>query len=138
MAGDWLKIEKDTARKPEVLAIAKSLGINRQEAFTLCFEFWSWADSSSTDGVIVDVTVDELDALFHCSGFSDALRKVDWLEVRSGSLLVPHFDRHMGQSAKRRALNAKRSAKVRKRKAALQALLTLLFSLLLSGMEKSY
>lgn len=113
MAGDWLKIEKATRRKAETLAIASSLGISRAEAFDLCVGFWEWAEDQTADGVIEGVTVGQLDEIVGRPGFAQALLKVDWLQVRTGSLVVPRFARHMGQSAKKRLLDAERKASVR-------------------------
>lgn len=44
MAGDWIKVEKATSRKPEVLRIAAALGVHPDHAFGLCFRFWCWCD----------------------------------------------------------------------------------------------
>jgi len=108
MAGDWIKVEKSTARKPEVLRIAADLEISPDEAFGLCFRFWSWCDDHLTDGHADGVTVVTLDALIGRAGFAESLLKVCWLQVRSGSLVVPNFDRHLSASAKNRALSGKR------------------------------
>jgi hypothetical protein len=121
MAGDWLKIEKATRRKSEVLAIAAELGVSRGEAFDLCVGFWEWAEEQTADGVIDGVSPAQLDEIVGRPGFSHALLKVDWLQVRSGSLVVPRFARHMGQSAKKRALDANRKAAVRNSSAKMSA-----------------
>jgi hypothetical protein len=41
------------------------------------------------------------------------MRKVGWLEGREGALSFPHFDRHNGQTAKKRALTKNRVEKTR-------------------------
>lgn len=74
---------------------------------------WSWFDTHSSDGHAKGVTGFFIDELAGHSGFADALRKVDWLIDRSGSLSVPHFDRHNGQSAKKRAESTERKRKSR-------------------------
>lgn len=111
MAGDWLKVEKATPRKPEVLRIAVALGVRPDEAFGLCFRFWSWCDDQLIEGNAAGVSGELVDALVERSGFASALIDVGWLQVRSGSLVIPHFDRHLSESAKKRALTAKRVAK---------------------------
>lgn len=113
MAGDWLKIEKDTPEKPEILIIAVKLGISWGETFYLCFKLWRWADSHCTDGT-VDVDFDVIDAVVGFSGFSQALLDVGWLLPRSGSVQLPNFARHMGQAAKSRLLAAERKREQRK------------------------
>ncbi len=113
MAGDWIKVEKSTARKPEIFGIADALKVSLDEAFGLCVRFWFWCDDQMTDGHAHRVTPKLLDDAFGRDGFADALLTVGWLQVRSGSLVIPHFDRHLSDSAKNRALSANRKAKQR-------------------------
>lgn len=116
MAGDWIKVEKVTIRKPEVMRIGELLGIHPDEAFGLCFRFWSWCDDHLTDGNARSVTEVTLDTLVNRSGFSKALLEVGWLQARNGSLVVPNFDRHLSQTAKNRSLTSQRVAKHKQRK----------------------
>jgi hypothetical protein len=116
MAGDWIKAEKVTPRKPEVLRIASKLGIHPDHAFGLCFRFWCWCDDNLNSCNAVGVTDVMLDALLDRDGIATALIEVGWLQVRNGSLVVPNFDRHLSESAKKRGLSAKRTADSRSRK----------------------
>jgi hypothetical protein len=113
MAGDWLKIEKATARKPEVLRIAELLSIHPDHAFGLCFRFWSWCDDQLSECNAVGVTESAVDVTVGRDGFAQSLIKVGWLLVRNGSLEIPNFDRHLSESSKKRALSAKRTQKTR-------------------------
>lgn len=115
MAGDWIQIQKATASKPEILRIASELKCSVGDAFLLCFRFWCWCDEQLVDGNASGVTTEMLDALMGRPGFCAALVKVDWLRVREGSLEVPHFDRHLSASAKKRGLSGKRQAEFKKR-----------------------
>lgn len=108
MAGDWMKVEKVTSRKPEVLRIADKLGIHRLHAFGLCVEFWSWCDDQLRESYAAGVTEKFVDDIVAHNGFASALLSVGWLQVRSGSLEIPNFDRHLAEGAKSRALTAKR------------------------------
>jgi hypothetical protein len=114
MAGDWIKVEKATVEKPEVLAISEMLGIHPVYAFGLCVKFWMWCDDQLSNGNAKSVTKVTLDYVIGHDGMTDALIKVDWLRDRSGSFEVPHFDRHLSEGAKNRALTKER---VRKSKA---------------------
>lgn len=116
MAGDWIKIEKVTIRKPEILRLGEILGITPEQAFGLCFHFWAWCDDHLTDGNARSVTEVTLDTLVNRSGFSKALLDVGWLKARNGSLVVPNFDRHLSQTAKNRSLTSQRVANHKKRK----------------------
>jgi hypothetical protein len=116
MAGDWIKAEKATPRKPEVLQIAVKLGIHPDHAFGLCFRFWCWCDDNLQTCNVVGVTEVMLDALLERDGVASALVEAGWLQVRNGSLVIPNFDRHLSESAKKRGLSAKRTAESRSRK----------------------
>jgi hypothetical protein len=109
----WIKMETTTPEKPEILAIAKILDMDPEIVFTKCFKVWRWADSQTADGQIPRVDPAALDALVHAPLFADALRQVGWLQARDGALVIPNFARHMGQSAKQRALAARRSKRYR-------------------------
>lgn len=123
MAGDWIKAEKSTPRKPEVLRIAAALGIDPDHAFGKCFRFWSWCDdhfasdgesvTEKSDVSLPGVTSALLDSLAGGTGFTKAMLEVGWLKERRGVLEVPNFDRHLSQSAKARGLAAKRMEKHR-------------------------
>jgi hypothetical protein len=116
MAGDWIKVEKATPRKPEILAVAEALSIHPDHAFGLCVRFWCWCDDHLSDCNARSVTKTSLDALLDRSGFSEALIKVGWLQARSDSLVIPNFDRHLSQTAKKRALTTNRVLTHRERK----------------------
>lgn len=120
MAGDWLKIEKVTPDKPEVHELARLLEISPDEVFGKLFRVWSWFDDHTTDGNAkcngVGVTLSLVDRCANANGFASALISVGWLREKNGAVFIPNFDRHNGESAKNRALSAKRVAKHRKRK----------------------
>lgn len=113
MAGDWIKVEHATPDKPEVYSMATILGIDPDAVVGKLIRFWAWCDQQSISGNALTVTDSVLDRITHQPGFSDALRKVAWLEVRSGSLQVPRFDRHNGQTSKARAVCNRRVAEHR-------------------------
>lgn len=117
MPGDWIKVEKDTPEKAEIGALCSTLGIIPDVAFMKCFKVWRWADSNTVNGHVRSVTLSFLDEVAGLPGFSQALVNIGWLYVRSDSLEFPNFDRHMGQSAKRRAVAANRKRNERSRKA---------------------
>jgi hypothetical protein len=113
MAGDWIKVEINTPDKPEVLAMAESLEIDPDAVFGKLFRVWSWFDQQSLNGNAGSVTGNALkrfiDRLVALQGFADCMQKAGWLSD-SG---VPNFDRHNGESAKKRALTNKRVKRLR-------------------------
>lgn len=115
MAGDWIKVEHATPDKPEVAAIAEELGIDPDAVVGKLLRLWVWADQQTISGDDLRVSEPFIDRITHQPGFSLALRKVDWLQARSGSLAIPRFDRHNGQTAKARAATNRRVAGHRER-----------------------
>ena len=45
MAGAWIKVEGATADKPEVLKVARILGVNRDEVLGKLVRLWFWFDA---------------------------------------------------------------------------------------------
>lgn len=117
MASDWIKIEKATPGKPEVLQVADQLGIHPDHAFGLCVRFWFWCDDQMNSCHAPSVTSVTLDYVFGHPGFVQSLINVGWLRVRNGSLEVPNFDRHLSESAKKRADSLRRKRKQRSKDA---------------------
>lgn len=116
MAGDWIKVEHATADKPEVGRIADRLGIDHDAAFGKVIRFWVWADQQAVSGNAFSVTKSAIDRVTYCPGFADALLEVDWLQARSGSFVIPRFDRHNGHSSKQRAETNRRVADHRRKR----------------------
>lgn len=111
MAGDWLKFEKDTLDKPEVFAIAEALGIDPDAVIGKLMRVWSWFDSHTVDGNAARVTSSLLDRVAGVPGFIAAMAIEGWATVDAAGVSLPHFDRHNGETAKQRALTAKRVQK---------------------------
>jgi hypothetical protein len=113
MAGDWIKMQKDTPDKPEVLAIASRLGIDPDAAVGKLVRIWSWFDTHTTDGNASCVTYAFLDRLAGVTGFAEQMSLVGWLVEKGHSLSLPNFDYHTGETAKKRAMGQKRQEKHR-------------------------
>ena len=111
MAGDWIKFEKATLDKPEVFDMAVILEIDPDAVVGKLLRVWNWFDDQSLDGN-ASVTVRALlDRYSGVTGFTEAMESVGWLIVEGESMTLPNFDRHNGQTAKTRALTAKRVTK---------------------------
>lgn len=112
MAGDWLKMEAATPDKPEVLAITAAMGWDDPDLTVgKLFRLWRWFDQQTTDGNAVGVTPALLDRICGVTGFAQAMANVGWLVITDTGVALPNFDRHHGETAKQRALSAKRVAK---------------------------
>jgi hypothetical protein len=115
MAGDWMKIEEALIDKPEIFQIAKSLGVIRDTAVVLCFKFWRWAGHVTEDGNIKGMWHKEIDEVMSYPGFSKAMEDAGWLVFDSIGALIPNFDRHNSEPAKKRALAKERMKRKREK-----------------------
>jgi hypothetical protein len=113
MAGDWIKIEHVTPDKPEVWQIAETLGIDADAVVGKLVRIWVWADQQTTDGNARSVTKALLDRISGVTGFAAAMVEAGWLQQAEGGVQFVNFERHNGETAKQRALTAKRVQKHR-------------------------
>lgn len=116
MAQEWIKVEKATARKPEVLRISSALGIHPDHAFGLCVRFWCWCDDQCDSGHAAGVTLVTLDLILGHTGFATQLIKAGWLTETEDGISIPHFDYHLSQSSKTRAQSAIRKERSRSKR----------------------
>ena len=115
MAGDWIKLQKDTPDKPEVLAIASRMDLDPDAVVGKLVRIWSWFDTHTVDGNALSVTYSLLDRLAGVTGFAEQMAFVGWLNQDGHVLSLPNFDFHNGQSAKKRAQGKSLSRHVRTR-----------------------
>lgn len=115
MASSWIKVEVITPDKPEIFQIAEQLNIDPDAVLGKLVRIWAWADQQTIDGNAGSVTKGVLDRLAFITGFADALITVGWLAYEDGKLVLPNFERHNGESSKKRALTNRRVAEHRKR-----------------------
>jgi hypothetical protein len=110
----WIKIETTTPDKPEVIAMAVRLRMKDPDTVTgKLVRLWAWADANSIDGHDLCIPRASIDRLTACKGFAAAMEAVGWLIERDGMLTFPGFDRHNGDSAKRRATEARKKQRQR-------------------------
>lgn len=117
MAGDWIKMRTALAHDPAVIAMALDLDKGEFEIVGMLHHIWSWADSQSQDGHIKRVTPKWIDRFVHCDGFAKSMEMAKWLTINDEGIEFPNFDRHNGDSAKKRAEDAERKRKSRERMA---------------------
>lgn len=114
MAGDWIKMRADLHTHPKVVRMASALKADRLRIVGGLHSAWCLFDVHSVDGYLDGYSADTLDDLIGFPGFSRAMMAVGWLEENGESLVMPRFEAHNGQSAKRRAQDADRKRNVRK------------------------
>lgn len=111
MAGPWLKMECATPDKPEVLAITAALGWDDPDLTVgKLFKLWRWFDQQTVDGNAARVTPALLDRIVGVTGFVQAVANERWLTITEDGISLSNFDNHNGETAKQRALTAKRVA----------------------------
>jgi len=113
MAGDWIKVEIATPDKSEVFAIAEDLDIDPDAAFGKLMRVWMWFDQQTDNGVAPLVSKRVIDRKVALNGFCDAIIKCGWMIVEDENIVLPNFDRHNGESAKKRSDAARRKSKSR-------------------------
>jgi len=107
VAGDWIKMRVDLTDDPAVISIADALQVNETHVVGLLHKAWCWADRHAENGHAKSVTLSWLDRHIGVTGFAQAMVSVGWLAVDDG-LKFPHFDRHNGESAKKRSAATER------------------------------
>ena len=113
MAGDWIKMRTDLSTDPAVIGTAARLNVDEDTIVGKLHRLWSWANHQTTDGNAVGVTSDWINRYLDCEGLAEALCEVGWMVVSDDSIQLPEFERHNGESAKKRAQTAKRVQKHR-------------------------
>jgi hypothetical protein len=103
LAGDWIKFELATLDKPEVIAMAETLGTSSYDVVGRLLRVWGWFDQQTENGNALSVTGNALkrfiDRIAESQGFASTMQKVGWLDDDG----LPNFDRHNGESSKTRA-----------------------------------
>lgn len=108
MAGDWIKMRADLQTHPKVVRIVSALKADKLRVIGGLHAVWCLFDTHSEDGTLDGYTFEAIDNEIRWPGFSAAMSSVDWLSTDGDSSLLPEFDEHNGQSAKRRAQETKR------------------------------
>lgn len=116
MAYDWLKVEIVTPDKPEIFEIAAQVDLDPEIVFTRIFRVWVWFDQHTENGNAPVTLLKRIDSLAGVTGFAEAMKNAGWLEIIGDQIELPNFDRHCGNSAKKRALTNRRVAAYREKK----------------------
>lgn len=135
---NWIKINTTLPRNPKILLLGQHLGISRYEALGLAVEWLAWLDGITANGE-TGLSADLMDRLFYTeflsqknvtsvtdicdtchtnvTKLSHALSQIGWLQVdENGIIHVLDFEKHNGETAKKRAEAAERQRKSRSAK----------------------
>lgn len=108
VAGDWIKMRIDLRDDPAVFCMADKLKTDRDRVVGLLHHFWCWCSSQIENACAFCAHSVHVDELVGVAGFAQALEEVGWLEDTDDGIVIPKWDRHLSESAKRRAVNAAR------------------------------
>jgi hypothetical protein len=121
LAGDWIKMRMDLWDHPKVVRIVSAIcpqGVRdvslKCRVIGALYRTWAIADTHSEDGILDGYDAESLNASIGIDGWAENMQHVGWLVVESQRLIVPRFTEHNGESAKKRAEDAKRKRLVRK------------------------
>ena len=128
MAGDWIMMRLDLDEDPAVIKISEVLNKPPIEVVGMCWKLWRWVSLQCHDDSVTDVDTGEIQCraavteltrqqLGRAVGMTDfvaAMIEVEWLvELPNGQIVIPGYENWLSQSAKTRALGAKRQRKRR-------------------------
>jgi hypothetical protein len=111
----WIKIETHTPDKAEIRQIARLCRCSKAEAFLAFFHVYVWLDEQTENGHVDFFTPADADEIGALPGLGDALEAVRWVTFSAAGAVVAHWERHNGQSAKKRIVEAERSRRYRER-----------------------
>lgn len=93
--------------------LARLLKINRMHAVGLALTWLAWLDEQTVDGCS-GLTPEELDGMLGMQGVADALRAIGWCEIdEAGEVRALDWEQYNGESAKKRAMAARRKERSR-------------------------
>jgi hypothetical protein len=103
---------------PEVIQISAETGLDVFSVIGRLGRLWGWFDRHTVDGRVSQkfVTHVTLDSFACHTGFAKAVENANWLSVENGVMILPHFERHNGETAKKRFQDADRQRKRRTKK----------------------
>jgi len=112
----WIKIEVETPQKRQIRRLAAVCGVSVGDAFLAFFRLYSWLDEQTADGWLY-ADAEDVDAVARLQGTAASLAASGWLIFYAdGKMQVANWCEHNGQSAKRRAMEARRQNECRERK----------------------
>lgn len=122
MAGDWIKMRTDLFTHPKIVLMSSALKADGRPALKAdrlrtvggLLSVWCLFDAHSVDGRLAGYSFEAVDEHVGIPGFAKAMADVEWLSGDAEGLELPEFDKHNGQSAKRRAQDADRKREDRK------------------------
>ena len=120
MADDWIKMRESLYEDPAVLKMAHLRGERPEHIVGYLHRFWSWVSRNMSPenrdkcpaASVTGVPLLSVESVLNLPKFLDTMCQVGWLEYDDSGpepiITIPKFERHLSQSAKRRALEAEK------------------------------
>ena len=105
----WIRIENSLTRSKKMVKLARELHCNRMTALGIAITWLSWLDEQTVDGR-TGMCCEEADDILGFKGAGSALVSIGWAELdEHGALVAVDWEQYNGESAKQRALKARRN-----------------------------
>ncbi len=102
MSETWIKVRHNLVRSPRVFLLARELKCKPIAALGAMVSWLVWLDEQSEDGS-TGMTPAELDGMLGVKGLAAAMVRIGWAEIQGGMVRAVDFEKHCGESAKKRA-----------------------------------
>lgn len=106
----WIKMRNNLWDDPRVGRLVDLTGSTEAHVIGALYWLWATADQHSVDGVMPGLSVRTIDRKTGVAGLGDALVAIGWMEEHQDGMVIVRFGDHNGESAKKRAVTAKRVA----------------------------
>ncbi len=107
---DWLKINHSLLRSPKLKKLALLLGVDDDTALGCAVRWLMFIDEQTTDGN-TELEPAVVDSVLGREGASEALISIGWAVTDlSHCMCATDFEKHCGDTAKKRSQNARRQS----------------------------
>lgn len=110
MAGDWIKMRGNLWDDPRVARLVDLTDTSEAAVIGALYWLWATADQHTETGVMLGLSLRQIDRKTGIKGIGDALVAVGWVADHTEGIRIVNFEDHNGSSAKKRAQTAKRVA----------------------------
>ena len=111
MAGDWIKMRGNLWDDPRIAAIVDMTDSTEAQVIGALYWLWATADQHTDDGVLVGLSMRQIDRKTGVQGFASAVASIGWIVEEGNGIRICNFEDHNGETAKKRCQTAKRVAK---------------------------
>ncbi len=113
MAGDWIKMRGNLWDDPRIAKLCDITGQGEAAIVGALYWLWASADQHTENGVMLGLSLRQIDRKTGINGFGDALIVIGWIADHPEGVRIVRFDEHNGTSAKRRCSESRRKMSAR-------------------------